>query len=98
MNHLDVGFNHGEDSQGTLYTCKFKGNFCLDSPYESTCGYSYSVINIYFDQFFPEGILSLKGNLINNFCSHSNCNRIEIEEWKRKVDLYHSCLASFSLF
>lgn len=46
-NHLDVGFNHGEDASGEP---------CLNPPYDINCGWAYSVVNNYFDNFFPAAI------------------------------------------
>ena len=54
MNHLDIGFNHGEHPKredGEI------GLPCLVGPYPQECGFSYSVINVYFDWFFPEGLI-----------------------------------------
>lgn len=46
-NHLDVGFNHGQ---------ALNGSPCLFPPYETHCGWAYSVINNYFDNFFPDAV------------------------------------------
>eukprot|EP01116_Phalansterium_solitarium_P008699 TRINITY_DN22658_c0_g1_i1.p1 TRINITY_DN22658_c0_g1~~TRINITY_DN22658_c0_g1_i1.p1 ORF type:complete len:757 (+),score=184.44 TRINITY_DN22658_c0_g1_i1:92-2362(+) len=50
MNHLDVGFNHGEYSSATNSAA------CIDPPYTTDCGFGFSVINTYFDHFFPQAI------------------------------------------
>lgn len=47
MNHLDVGFNHGETTADKP---------CLVPPYETHCGWAYSVVNNYFHNFFPAAI------------------------------------------
>ena len=53
MNHLDIGFNHGEHPPQENGE---PGLPCLVPPYPPECGFSYSVINVYFDWFFPQGL------------------------------------------
>lgn len=50
MNHFDAGFNHGEKAISEKQVVA-----CLFPPYPPECGYAYSVINVYFDVFFPQG-------------------------------------------
>jgi hypothetical protein len=51
MNHLDIGFNHGEHPNQD----ESLGTPCYVGPYPPNCGFAYSVINAYFDWFFPQG-------------------------------------------
>ena len=48
-NHVDVGFNRGEILSNR--------NPCNNGPYTADCGYAFSVINVYFDDFLPQAAL-----------------------------------------